>query len=437
MTPWGDSSSLRARRLPPGPGGARDQVERNQRERLFGAMVAVVAQKGYKATTVADLVELSGVSSRTFYELFADKRACFLAAMTAMVEAAVRIAAAATIDERRPGTWEERARAGSRTFAELIVAQPAAARMCLVEAYAAGPEVLAPLEQTIAGFESLVQRMLAQSPERAEMPPEMIGAYIGAIQEIVRMKLLAGREAELPDLMDELWDLIGSYRPPPTPLRLAGRLPAPRAERIEGHDHAERALRAFAVVVAERGYAETTVEQVLKRASMSATTFYAHFRGKEDALLAALDSAGAQIQAAIRPAVRRAPDWPAAVRAGFGALFNFLASRPALARLVAVEVYATGPAAVERRVEYLQPLEELLVEGRERSAEAPSITTQLIAGVVYSLAYRRIRETGAHSLPSLAPICTYLALAPFVGAEEASRAANEEGRRRRPSRRER
>ena len=138
MTPWGESDSLRERRLPPGPGTPREEVERNQRERLYGAMVASVAAKGYAASTVADLAEVSGVSSRTFYDLFGDKRACFVEALKAMVEGAVAVAATAAGEEER-GSWEERARAGSRAFAEVIVAQPAAARMVLIEAYAAGP----------------------------------------------------------------------------------------------------------------------------------------------------------------------------------------------------------------------------------------------------------------------------------------------------------
>ena len=67
-------------------------------------------------------------------------------------------------------------------------------------------------------------------------------------------------------------------------------------------------------------------------------------------MLAAIDSAGAHIGAAMRPAMRRAPDWPAAVRAAIGGVFNFLASRPALARLVLVDAYVAGPAALKRRV---------------------------------------------------------------------------------------
>src|SRR4249919_2799781 len=92
-TPWGDSGALREKRLRPGPGTPRDEVLANQRQRLFGAMVASVAERGYIATTVNDLVEISGVSSRTFYDLYPDKKACFLATLEAIIEAAGAYAA--------------------------------------------------------------------------------------------------------------------------------------------------------------------------------------------------------------------------------------------------------------------------------------------------------------------------------------------------------
>ncbi len=413
--------------LRPGPGTPREEVVRNQRERLFAAMTASIAIRGYEATRVSDLVELSGVSSRTFYDLFPDKRACFLAAIEATVEAAISfVIAAETISG--PGSWEEQARRGFSAFAEMIVAQPAAARMCLIDAYAAGPEVLAPLEHAVEGFELIVKETLAQSPERAEMPPEMISAYVGAMEEVARTRLLQGREAELPGLMDELWEFFAVYRPPPEPLRLAARPPTPRPESLDAHDHAERALRAFAAVVAEQGYARATVDAVVKRASMSATTFYAHFDGKEDAMLAAIDSAASQMVAVVLPAFRRAPDWMEGIRAGFGALFNYLASRPAMARLVAVEAYAAGPAAMERRARTFRPLDGLLAKGRERSPGTPGIASEAMAGGVYTLAYRQIRDKGPEALPYLAPICTYISLAPFIGAEEACKVANGDGR---------
>ena len=429
MTPWGDSDSLRERRLRPGPGRARSEVEQNQRERLFGAMIALVSEKGYEATTLNDLAEVSGVSSRSFYQLYDSKQAIFEATLQTVIGLAVALATQVGNDPELGG-WEERARAGSHAFAEMVVVQPAAARLVLVEGFGAGPEVAAPLEAAIAGFETLAQHLAAQSPERAEMPAEMIGAYTGAIEEIVRMRLLAGEEDELPDLIDALWDLIGTYRPPPEPLRLVGRAAAVSAEGLEAHDNAERVIRALAIEVAERGYKETTVANILARGKMSATTLYSVFAGKEEAMVAAIDSAGAQMGAAMTTAVRRSPDWSSSVRAAIGALFNFLASRPALARVMLEEAYVAGPAALQRRVGYLEPLERLIKEGPADSAEAEPITAELIAGVFYSLGRRAIRAGGAGALPGLAPLCTYLALAPYVGAEQACATANGDGGRR-------
>ena len=411
--------------LRPGPGTPREEVVRNQRERLFAAMVASVAARGYEATRVDDLVELSGVSSRTFYDQFADKRSCFKAAVEAMIEAA---AAFTLRGAEEPGPWEERARRGFEDFATMIVAQPAAARMLLVDAYAAGPEVMAILERAAGAFEQMTTAMLAQSPERAAMPREMIQAHIAAQQEIARTRLRRGTEAELPALMQELWGMVLAYRPPPLPLRSVARRTEARSELLEVHDHAERALRGFASVVAEHGYAETTVAQVAKRASMSTATFYAHFDGKEDVLAAALESGGAQIVAASLPAAHRAPNWPQSMRAGIGAMLSYLATRPALARLMFVEVYAAGPEALERRSEALAPLEDLRREGYRLSPSTPSIAGEMIGGGLRGLIYRRIHDSGPEALPALGPICTYIALAPFIGAEEACAVANWDGR---------
>ena len=163
---------------------------------------------------------------------------------------------------------------------------------------------------------------------------------------------------------------------------------------------------------------------------MSPTTFYANFGDKEDALMAAIESAGAQVMAAMLPAFRRSQNWAHGVRAAWGAFFNFLASRPSLAHLLLVEVYAAGPAAIGRREEALRPLEILLAEGRLRRPEVPWIARETIFGGVLALAYNQIRRSGAEGLPSLAPVCTYLTLAPFVGAEDAAEAANGDGRSR-------
>lgn len=423
-TPWGASDSLRSRMLPPGPGTPAKDVAQNQRERLFGAMIASVATRGYAATRVTDLIELSGVSRRSFYDLFPDKEACFRAVVQELVSRSLSVTAEVE------GAAGDRARRRFEALTEFVVAQPAAARLCLIEAYAAGEEAVEPLEEARVALERQLQAGAAESTERAGMSPEMISALLGAAIEVVRTRLRQGREAELAELGPDLVEFLLAYEAPPKPLRLATRPPTPAPETIAGHDHGERALRAFAVVVAERGYTNATIDQVVKRASMSPTTFYANFDGKQDALRAAIDSAGAQITAAVLPAFRRQPEWPSAVRAAIGALFNFLASRPALAHLVTVDVFAAGPEALERREEALRPLAAILEGSRQHSPQVAPIANEAIFGGIYWLANRQVREVGPEGLPALAPLCTYLALAPFIGPAPAADAASGDGRAR-------
>ena len=168
VTPWGNSESLRARRLRPGPGKARAEVEQNQRRRLYGATIALVAEKGYQATTLAELCSLSGVSSRSFYDLFAGKYELFLETLKAVIELAVDYAvsnAALTTDPAASpeDDWELEARRGFDAFIEMVVAQPATARVMLIEAYAAGPEAMAPIEAAKEGFEWLTRRTAERS----------------------------------------------------------------------------------------------------------------------------------------------------------------------------------------------------------------------------------------------------------------------------------
>src|ERR1700759_899626 len=133
VTPWGDAETLRDRRLPPGRSGDREAAKREQRERLFAALVANCAEKGYEATSVEDLLRTSGVSRATFYEQFDDKLDCFKAAQEEMVATAI---AAVAAELEGDGDADDRPRRALEAFVRLIVQQPAAARMCLVESYA-------------------------------------------------------------------------------------------------------------------------------------------------------------------------------------------------------------------------------------------------------------------------------------------------------------
>jgi AcrR family transcriptional regulator len=417
-TPWGDASELRTRMMRPGRGTPRQEAERNQRERLFAALVATAAEKGYEATTVADLVRLSGVSRSAFYRHFRDKQECFLAAVETLVRATLRTMERAT----SAPSGEARLRQAVETFLALIEAQPVAAKMCVVEVYAAGPEGLAVLDRALDTFERFGTAQLERIPGREGMPPQLVRAMLGGLQKVIHKRLYSDEAHELPRLTGQIvrWGL--SYSPPPGPLRGArrrARTARSFEERQALANPTERVLRALAATVAEKGYPATTVAEVVGRASTSQRTFYENFSNKEEGLLAALDSGSAQMLATALPAFRRAADWPHAVRGAYEAMFAFGVEEPEYTRLGAVEMNAAGKRALAQRDTVMSGLEALLAPGYELAPQTTPIAAEAIGGAIYALVYDQVKGKGPESLPEIVPVATYVTLSPFLGAEEA------------------
>jgi AcrR family transcriptional regulator len=429
-TPWGDADTLRQRRLPPGRSGDRDAARREQRERLFAAIVASCEEKGFDSTSVEDLLRTSGVSRATFYEQFDDKLDCFRAAEDEMVAAAISAVADGFGSE---GDAIRRPRAALEAFIRLIVAQPAAARMCLVESYAAGETGIAPVRRAIEWIILLGRDATEQMPERAEMPPEVLRGIIGGLYQVIYGRLLERREEELPDLVPGLWEWAMSFPSPPRPLRRPGRLivsrPISPAPPFASYSPEQRIIRGFAAAVAKKGYPATTIADIAAAASISQTTFYEHFEGKEDALRAALDSSGVQLLAAVMPAVRRAENWRVALRVCFEEMCGFLAAEPAFASLRTVDIYGAGPVAIANRDELGRHIVGTLIgAARESGVNAPELMIEASAGAVYGILYEAVWKGKTAELPRLAPYLTYFALAPFIGAEEACDIAISRGR---------
>ena len=187
------------RSLPRGRHGIeRDVVAASQRARMLEAMAAAVAERGYAAVTVADVVSGAGVSRKTFYEHFADKEACFLAAydlgVTVLLDAITQAFA-------REGSWEERMEAGARAFLETLDTHRDFAKTFLLEAPAAGP---AALERRAAVHERYAQLMGAALRARPDLPEPPEGAALVAvagINEVVAERIRRRGFDDLPDLL--------------------------------------------------------------------------------------------------------------------------------------------------------------------------------------------------------------------------------------------
>ena len=155
-------------------------------------------------------------------------------------------------------------------------------------------------------------------------------------------------------------------------MRRRGRKARPFAERQAVAHPPERVLRALAAIVAEKGYKETKVAEVVKLAGTSQRVFYGHFESKEEAFLAALDSGSAQMLGTVLPAFRRARSWEESVRGAYEAMFAFGIEEPEYTRLGAVEMYTVGKRALQTRDRVMEGLEVLLMPRLRDGARHPA-----------------------------------------------------------------
>jgi AcrR family transcriptional regulator len=189
----------------------------------------------------------------------------------------------------------------------------------------------------------------------------------------------------------------------------------------------ERLIVAMLSAVAELGYLETNVQDVIDRAGVSRPTFYEHFSNKEDCFLAAFDTSAERLRKKVEAAVRKGGKvWRDRVRFGLEALLKFAAREPETARTMVVEARAASAAAVKRRVELLDDFAQCLDrEARELLPEmAPQtpVTATGIIGGVESLLYSRLCKHEYDQLESLLPSLMYFVVLPYEGHEAAGEA---------------
>src|SRR5689334_1371778 len=119
-----------AQRLPRGPHRlSREEVVASQRGRIVAAMAEAMAERGYAATTVGDVLRRARVSRETFYEQFASKEDCFMSAFEAAVE--VILGDSAFAAPARAATPVERYDAALRAYLDALAAHPDLARLFL------------------------------------------------------------------------------------------------------------------------------------------------------------------------------------------------------------------------------------------------------------------------------------------------------------------
>jgi AcrR family transcriptional regulator len=183
-------------------------VQASQRERLLRAAVAAVADKGYPAVTVADIVHRAKVSRAAFYLHFRGREDCFFAATGRGGQRLFGHVVGAARAMPDDATDEEVLRAGCRAFLGFLADEPAFARAFYIDMPAAGPVAVERLQaagRRVAEINAKWhQRARTRHPDWPAVPDEAYHALAGAGTELIRSCVSAGNAEALPELEDTL-----------------------------------------------------------------------------------------------------------------------------------------------------------------------------------------------------------------------------------------
>lgn len=176
------------------------------RLQLIEGFCLAVEHKGYGATTIADIVKHARVSKRTFYEQFATKEECFLAAYRELSDQTMQTVAQ-VVDPSQP--WERQVETTMRAYLSVLDARPVLARTFLLEILAAGAGALELRRQVLQEFAELTRDFVAvarkRRPELRKLTAPMAMAFVGGINELVLLKVeKAGRTTDLAETAVEL-----------------------------------------------------------------------------------------------------------------------------------------------------------------------------------------------------------------------------------------
>ncbi len=193
-------------RLRPGPNGLpRGQVTEIQRRRMLAAAVDAVEEVGYARMTVAQVIGRARVSRKTFYDVFADREDCFLAAFEQALSQASLITREAY---ERESVWREGVRSALGRLLVFMDEEPGLAKLCVVEALAAGEKVLERRAQILDEIAEVIDHGRFLTNTSREPPAVTAEGIVGGVFAVLHTRLLEEGDEPLTNLLGPLMSMI-------------------------------------------------------------------------------------------------------------------------------------------------------------------------------------------------------------------------------------
>lgn len=186
----------------------REFVASHKRRRMTDAVAELTAEKGYEATKIADIVRRAGVARKTLYDNFEGKEDLFLSAVDTTLEEMRLAVEEACVGESGP--WEGEVEAGLTALLRFVAANPAAARMVMVEALSATPTSAARYDEGMREFVDLLRQAVQA---RDGLPGTLEESLVGGVAWILQQQIRKGRAEQAEELLPELSQFVLSpYR---------------------------------------------------------------------------------------------------------------------------------------------------------------------------------------------------------------------------------
>jgi AcrR family transcriptional regulator len=186
-------------------GSGREQLSEIQRTRILAAMVDVVAERGVGNVTVAHVVARSGVSRRTFYDLFADREDCLLAACEDALE---RIAAVVLPAYEAPLRWREKLRAGLAALLQFLEFDRGRGCLVIVGTPGAGPVVLDRRRRVLAQIIAIVDEGRAGVRQGEGPPPLTAEGVVGGALSLIHARMVEDDGTSPIELLGPLMSML-------------------------------------------------------------------------------------------------------------------------------------------------------------------------------------------------------------------------------------
>lgn len=167
------------------------------RRRLLDGLQASIEERGYRETTVADIVRHARTSKRTFYDHFPTKEQCFIELLTANNEDLVATLRDA-IDPAAP--WQQQVRQAVTAYVRTIEANPAVTLSWIRELPALGEEARPMLRRGFGRLATALTELSAglsfQQAGVAPLSPAAAVILVGGLRELTAQTVEDGAPAD-------------------------------------------------------------------------------------------------------------------------------------------------------------------------------------------------------------------------------------------------